>query len=104
MRISRIQIRNFRNFRLLNLDLAGNAVIVGENTIGKTNLLYALRLMLDPSLPDSARQLQNDDFWDGLARPLTRDRSRRVGLPSTAPFADWMDTPTWDPRVPLRQS
>jgi putative ATP-dependent endonuclease of OLD family len=28
--------------------------------------------VLDPSLPDSARQLQNDDFWDGLARPLTR--------------------------------
>ena len=72
MRISRIHIKNFRNFRVLSLDLAGNAVIVGENKIGKTNLLYALRLVLDPSLPDSARQLQNDDFWDGLARPLTR--------------------------------
>jgi len=72
MRISRIHITNFRNFRVLGLDLAGNAVIVGENKIGKTNLLYALRLVLDPSLPDSARQLQNDDFWDGLARPLTR--------------------------------
>ena len=44
MRISRIHITNFRNFRVLTLDLAGNAVIVGENKIGKTNLLYALRL------------------------------------------------------------
>jgi predicted ATP-dependent endonuclease of OLD family len=44
MRISRIHITNFRNFRVLGLDLAGNAVIVGENKIGKTNLLYALRL------------------------------------------------------------
>ena len=72
MRISRIHIKNFRNFRVLNLDLAGNAVIVGENKIGKTNLLYALRLVLDPTLPDSTRQLQNDDFCEGLARPLTR--------------------------------
>jgi putative ATP-dependent endonuclease of OLD family len=72
MRISRTHITNFRNFRVLNLDLAGNAVIVGENKIGKTNLLHALRLVLDPSLPDTARQLQNEDFWDGLARPLTR--------------------------------
>lgn len=72
MRISRINITKFRNFRTLDLELAGNAVIVGENKIGKTNLLYALRLVLDPSLPDSARQLKNDDFWDGLPRPLTR--------------------------------
>jgi putative ATP-dependent endonuclease of OLD family len=72
MRISRIQIANFRNFRALDLDLAANAAIVGENKIGKTNLLHALRLVLDPSLPDAARQLRNEDFWDGLPRPLTR--------------------------------
>ena len=29
-----------------------------------------MRLLLDPSLPDSARQLRLDDFWDGLKRPL----------------------------------
>lgn len=83
MRISRIRITNFRNFRVLNLDLAGNAVIVGENKIGKTNLLYALRLVLDPSLPDSARQLQNDDFWDGLARPLTRAEKITIAVDLT---------------------
>src|SRR6266498_3781586 len=72
MRISRLQIRNFRNFDALDLFLAGSVVIVGENKVGKTNLLHAIRLVLDPSLPESARQLQAEDFWDGLPRPLTR--------------------------------
>jgi putative ATP-dependent endonuclease of OLD family len=35
--------------------------------------LFALRLILDPSLPDSMRRLRLDDFWDGLPRPLNRD-------------------------------
>ncbi len=83
MRISRIQIRNFRNFRALDLNLVRNTVIVGENKIGKTNLLYALRLILDPSLPDTARQLRAEDFWDGLERPLARDAKITVSIDLT---------------------
>jgi len=66
MFLSRIYIANFRNFSELDLSLSGNAVVVGENRVGKSNLLYALRLLLDPSLPDSSRQLSMSDFWDGL--------------------------------------
>ncbi len=73
MRLSRIKIKNFRNFKSLNVGLGEHAVILGENKVGKTNLLFALRLILDPSLPDSARQLRLDDFWDGLERPLRPD-------------------------------
>lgn len=73
MRISRIYIENFRNFKTLDLRLGEHIVIVGENKIGKSNLVHALRLVLDPSLPDSARQLRDEDFWDGLRRPLTND-------------------------------
>jgi putative ATP-dependent endonuclease of OLD family len=70
MRLSRIIIKNFRNFKSLDVKLGDHAVILGENKVGKTNLLFALRLILDPSLPDSLRKLRLDDFWDGLARPL----------------------------------
>lgn len=70
MRLSRITIKNFRNFRSLDVLLGEHTVILGENKVGKTNLLYALRLILDPSLPDSMRRLRLDDFWDGLPRPL----------------------------------
>jgi putative ATP-dependent endonuclease of the OLD family len=83
MRISRIQVQNFRNFRALDLQLAGNAAIVGENKIGKTNLLHAIRLVLDPSLPDSARQLRDEDFWDGLQRPLTRTDKITISIDLT---------------------
>lgn len=73
MRISRVEISNFRNFQHLDVLLCEYAVIVGENKIGKSNLLHALRLVLDPSLADSGRQLRDEDFWDGLPRPLARN-------------------------------
>lgn len=71
MHISRIAISGFRNFRDLELcDLPTSLVIVGENGTGKSNLLHALRLVLDPSLSDTSRQLSADDFWDGLDTPF----------------------------------
>lgn len=70
MHLSRIQINNFRNFKNLDINLGKHAVVLGENKVGKTNLLFALRLILDPSLPDSMRRLRIEDFWDGLIRPL----------------------------------
>ncbi|MGK9168364.1 AAA family ATPase [Inquilinus limosus] len=66
MYLSRIKIENFRNFCDLDVALGGNVVIVGENRVGKSNLLFGLRLIFDPSLPDSSRQLGLADFWDGL--------------------------------------
>jgi putative ATP-dependent endonuclease of OLD family len=74
--LSRIEIENFRNFSSLDVELAGDAVIVGENRVGKTNLLYALRLIFDPSLPDSARQLGISDFWEGNGAPTADDEIR----------------------------
>jgi len=80
MKLSRIRIKNFRNFKDLNVRLGEHAVVLGENKVGKTNLLFALRLILDPSLPDSARQLRLDDFWDGLERPLKVDDVIEISL------------------------
>ena len=42
MYLSRIKIENFRNFQDLDVTLGGNAVIVGENRVGKSNLLFAM--------------------------------------------------------------
>ena len=83
MQISRIQIQNFRNFKALDLHLERNTVVVGQNKIGKTNLLHAIRLVLDPSLPDSARQLNDEDFWDGLQRPVAREHKITVSIDLT---------------------
>jgi putative ATP-dependent endonuclease of the OLD family len=66
MHLSRIQIKNFRNFSDFDVSLTKNIVVVGENRVGKSNLVHALRLIFDPTLSDSSRQLQASDFWDGL--------------------------------------
>src|SRR6266581_4688325 len=70
--VSRIEIKNFRNFGHLVLDpFPARAVIVGENGAGKSNLLHALRLVLDPTLPDSVRQLRSEDVWEGSPSALS---------------------------------
>jgi putative ATP-dependent endonuclease of OLD family len=74
MHLSRITIKNFRNFSKLDVALDGNVVVVGENKVGKSNLMHALRLLFDPSLPDSARELGLADFWDGLNSPDEDDK------------------------------
>ena len=74
MHLSRISVVNFRNFSHLDVRLAGNVVVLGENRAGKSNLLHALRLVLDPSLPDTARQLSITDFWDGLEERTSDDK------------------------------
>lgn len=74
MHFTRIRVSNFRNFSELDVALDGNVVVVGENRVGKSNLLYALRLIFDPTLPDSARHLNLADFWDGLEEPGEDDK------------------------------
>lgn len=78
--ISRVQITNFRNFKKLDIDLKEKAVIVGENKVGKTNFIYALRLILDLNLPDSARQLTESDFWDGLESPMENKEEIEISI------------------------
>lgn len=70
MFISRVEVHNYRNFSYLDLRLQPVTVIIGPNKCGKTNLLRAIRLALDPNLPSSARRLSASDFWDGLAAPF----------------------------------
>jgi putative ATP-dependent endonuclease of OLD family len=62
MYISRLVVRNFRNFLLFDAAISpGVTCILGENNTGKTNLLHALRLALDINLPSGFRQLTEND-------------------------------------------
>lgn len=63
MYLSRIVIRNFRNFALLDVRLQdGVTCVIGENNSGKTNLLHALRLAIDTNLSSSYRALLPHDI------------------------------------------
>ena len=83
MHISHIRVTNLRNFRYLDVALGPKLVVVGENNVGKSNLLFALRLILDPTLPDSARSLREDDFWDGLVDPVKSQEFIEVSIDLT---------------------
>jgi putative ATP-dependent endonuclease of OLD family len=68
--ISKVEITNFRNFAAFTLSLEPTSVLLGENRVGKSNFLRALRLVLDPSLSDSQRILRAEDFSDHLETPF----------------------------------
>ena len=67
VRIDRLSVKNFRNLADLDLHLEPGTVIVGENRSGKSNLVHAIRLVLDPTLSRYDRHLGRSDFWDGLS-------------------------------------
>lgn len=67
MHIDKLQIRNFRNFLRSQLEFRkGVNTLIGENGSGKTNALYALRLLLDDSLYRNATHLRESDFCRAL--------------------------------------
>lgn len=68
--ISRVIIKNYRNFKYIDAKLDHKQVIIGENNIGKTNFLRALQLLLDPSFSDDDRYLEESDFYNGIENPM----------------------------------
>lgn len=68
--ISRVRIKNYRNFKDVDVKLGHKQVIIGENNVGKTNFIRALQLILDPTLSDEDRMLQELDFNDTLVNPM----------------------------------
>lgn len=55
MELKNLKIENFRNFEKIDVKLTNQNVIFGMNDVGKTNLMYALRFLLD-------REVRNKGF------------------------------------------
>lgn len=68
--ICRVHIENFRNFHSVDFRLSEKQVLIGENAVGKSNLLSAIQLILDPTLSEKDRMLEESDFWEGLPDPM----------------------------------
>lgn len=81
VKLCRIRVENFRNLQLVDVPLSGGTIIVGENSSGKSNLIYALRLVLDASLSPLQRTLTSDDFSEALGRdPMGDQKVIRVSV------------------------
>jgi len=67
MRISRVVIRNFRSFELLDVALTeGTTCVIGENNTGKSNFLHAIRICIDSALSSTYRALAANDIHSEL--------------------------------------
>ncbi|MFZ2399754.1 MAG: AAA family ATPase [Smithella sp.] len=62
MRIAKIKLEKFRNFKSSVICFNGNSLVIGANDVGKTNLFYAIRLLLDRSIPETELEPQESDF------------------------------------------
>lgn len=63
LHLSSMKIRNFRNFQKAKFIFKeGVNTIIGANGSGKTNALYAMRLLIDDTLPRSSTNLLDTDF------------------------------------------
>ena len=62
MKLDYIELKNFRNIIESKLHFDDKTLIIGANDIGKTNVLYALRLLLDKSLSENELQPKDEDF------------------------------------------
>ncbi|HEL3260707.1 ATP-dependent nuclease [Stenotrophomonas maltophilia] len=62
MKIDSVQLRQYRNFDNAHINLAKNSLVIGGNDVGKTNMIHALRLLLDKSLSDADIEPSAHDF------------------------------------------
>lgn len=63
MYISKLTLVNYRNFKNTNLTFQrGVNTIIGENGAGKSNILRAIRLLLDDNMVRAAHRLEESDF------------------------------------------
>lgn len=53
--ISHASIKGFRNFKDSEINLNEKTLVIGANDIGKSNLIYALRILLDKKLSEAEK-------------------------------------------------
>lgn len=63
MLLKKLYIKGFRNFREISVNFNEHSLMIGANDVGKTNLIYALRILLDRSFSDYDYELAESDFF-----------------------------------------
>lgn len=63
MRITQIKLKGYRNFKDATINVSEKTLIIGSNDIGKSNMLYAMRILLDRSLSEWDVEPKDSDFY-----------------------------------------
>ncbi len=91
MYIEKVKITNYRNFGggAFELELKPFTVILGENNIGKTNLLKALSLIFGEEMAMfRSRSLEVDDIYYGAVEEFRKQVINRKILPKDVAFPE----------------
>ena len=75
MRLTRIEIRNFRSIRHLALDLGDTTVFIGPNNVGKSAILDAVRLALTRCWGQGGTRFSESDVGEAPDGSGKRDSS-----------------------------
>ena len=85
MQLSHIEISNYRNLSGVNIDFSDDInIIVGENNIGKSNLLYCILSLL------TGKKFEEMDFFD-KEKPIIIDFSLHLDDEELGVFDDFFD-------------
>lgn len=63
MQLDKVIIKGFRNFKEATINFNRHSLVIGANDVGKSNLIYALRLLLDKGFSNYDFELKESDFY-----------------------------------------
>jgi len=63
MKLTQLKIKGFRNFKDATINFSNKSLVIGSNDVGKTNLIYAIRILLDRELSDFDIEPKDSDFY-----------------------------------------
>lgn len=61
--ISQVYIKGFRNFKDSQINFNEKTLVLGANDIGKSNLIHALRILLDKKLSEADIEPKDSDYY-----------------------------------------
>ena len=63
MRLDQLKLSGFRNFKNATVNFVTKTLLIGPNDIGKSNLIHALRILLDRGLSELDLEPKDSDFY-----------------------------------------
>ena len=63
MKLEKLYVKGFRNFKEVMVHFNKHSLVIGANDVGKTNLIYALRILMDRGFNDYDYELKESDFY-----------------------------------------
>lgn len=89
MRVSRLQIENFRGIKKAELHFSGHTLLIGGNNVGKSTICEALDLVLGPERMNRTPPVEEFDFHNAIY--LKEDGGTPVPIRIEAVLVDLTD-------------